>query len=132
VIVLDAGVLVTALADDGVVGAAVRDRLAGEVLAAPELIDLEVASAFRKLVRTERLDAVRAEQALEDLMAVPIRRASHTRLLSRCWELRDNLTQYDAAYVALAEALEATLLTADARLARSTGPRCQLELIAAP
>jgi predicted nucleic acid-binding protein len=132
VIVLDAGVLATALADDGVVGAAVRNRLAREVLAAPQLIDLEVASVFRKLVQTERLDADRAEQALDDLMVMPIRRASHTALLRRCWELRDNLTQYDAAYVALAEALESTLLTADARLARSTGPRCQFELIASP
>jgi predicted nucleic acid-binding protein len=132
VIVIDAGVLATALADDGVVGAAVRNRLGGEILAAPELIDLEVASVFRKLIRTERLDADRAEQALDDLTALPIRRASHSALLSRCWDLRDNLTAYDAAYVALAEALEATLLTADARLARSTGPRCEFELIAAP
>ena len=63
---------------------------------------------------------------------MPIRRASYAALLSRCWELRDNLTVYGAAFVALAEALEATLLTADARLARSTGPRCQFELVAAP
>jgi predicted nucleic acid-binding protein len=132
VIVLDAGVLATALADDGVVGAAVRNRLGGEVLAAPEVIDLEVASVFRKLVRTKHLDTVRAGQALDDLRTIPIRRVLHAALLDRCWELQDNVTVYDAAYVALAEVLDSTLLTADARLARSTGPRCQFELIAAP
>lgn len=60
---------------------------------------------------------------------MPLRRVSHRRLLSRCWELRGNVTPYDAAYVALAETLQVTLLTGDRRLARSTGPRCTNEVI---
>jgi predicted nucleic acid-binding protein len=73
------------------------------------------------------MDARRAALALADLTAMPLRRAPHRALLGRCWELRDNLTVYDAAYVALAEALDVTLLTGDGRLARATGPRCRIE-----
>jgi predicted nucleic acid-binding protein len=129
VIVIDAGVLATALADDGSSGAAMRARLAREGLAAPELIDLEVASVFRKLVASSQLSPHRAAQALGDLSALPIRRAPHTPLLDRCWELRENVSIYDAAYVALAEALDVRLLTADARLARAPSTRCEFELI---
>ena len=66
-----------------------------------------------------------------DLQAIPIQRVDHTALLERCWELRDNLTTYDAAYVALAEALQVTLLTGDQRLARAPGPTCPIEVIKA-
>jgi predicted nucleic acid-binding protein len=66
---------------------------------------------------------------LADLDALRLERAPHGPLLGRCWELRDNLTIYDAAYVALAESVEATLLTGDARLARSPGIRCSVEVI---
>lgn len=65
----------------------------------------------------------------DDLAALPPVRASHLALLPRCWEVRQNVTIYDAAYVALAEVLQATLLTGDARLARASGPRCQIELL---
>jgi predicted nucleic acid-binding protein len=75
------------------------------------------------------LDERRAQLALEDLRVLRLERVPHGLLLSRCWELRDNLTVYDAAYVALAEALDATLLTADARLARESAAHCEIELI---
>ena len=109
-ITVDASVLAVALADDGQDGDQARARLRGERLTAPELVDLEVTSVWRRQVRDGAMDARRA-------------------LLARCWELRDNLTIYDASYVALAEALEVTLLTGDGRLARATGPRCHIEVL---
>jgi predicted nucleic acid-binding protein len=129
VLVIDASVLAVALLDDGPDGDLVRHRLRGERLAAPALIDLEVVSVWRGLARGGRLDARRVGQALDDLQDLPIQRVEHTPFLIRCWELRDNLTIYDAAYVALAEALQAPLLTGDRRLARATGPRCAIEVL---
>ena len=105
-IVVDASVLATALGDDGPDGDLARARLRGERLSAPELVDLEVASVLRRQVRGGEVDIRRAALALADLAALPLRRAPHRRLLARCWELRDNLTVYDASYVALAEALD--------------------------
>jgi len=128
VIVVDASVLVVALGDDGQDGDNARLRLRGENLAAPELIDLEVVSVLRRQVSRGELDDRRAAQALSDLVGLPLKRAPHRPLLDRCWELRGNLTAYDAAYVALAEALDSTLLTGDARLARSAGHRCKIEI----
>jgi predicted nucleic acid-binding protein len=125
-IVIDASVLATAIGDDGADGDRARERLYGEELAAPEIIDLEVASVWRRTLTDER----RAALALADLVALAIARAPHLPLLSRCWELRHNFTPYDAAYVALAEALQATLLTADRRLARTSGVRCEIEALA--
>ena len=130
-LVIDASVLAVALVDDGPDGDQVRDRLRGEALAAPSLVDLEVVSVWRGLARGGHLDARRAHLALDDLQAIPIQRVDHTALLERCWELRDNLTTYDAAYVALAEALQVTLLTGDQRLARAPGPNCPIEVIKA-
>ncbi len=127
-LVIDASVLAVAIADDGKDGDAARARLRGETLAAPELIDLEVISVLRRQNRTNVFDNRRAALAITDLRALPIQRATHLPLLARCWELRDNLTTYDAAYVALAEALNTTLLTGDRRLARAPGPRCTIEL----
>lgn len=128
VIVTDASVLVVALADDGPDGDQARVRLRGERLAIPELADLEVTSVLRRQVTAGAVDARRAGLALGDLAAMPARRAPHRPLLPRCWELRDNLTIYDAAYVALAEAMGTTLLTGDRRLARAPGPRCHIEI----
>lgn len=130
-LVVDASVLSVALADDGADGESARIRLRGEVLAAPELVDIEVTSVVRRQHRAGLLDARRAGLALADLGALPIRRAPHLPLVPRCWELRDTLTAYDAAYVALAEALDTTLLTGDRRLARATGPRCAIEVLLA-
>jgi predicted nucleic acid-binding protein len=129
VLVVDAGVLAPALADDGDDGDRARSRLRGESLAAPELVDLETTSVIRRLVLAGRLDHRRAQLALADLLELPVRRAPHRPLLTRCWELRENLTVYDAAYVALAELLGAVLVTADARLARAPGVRCELDLL---
>lgn len=126
-LVVDASILVVALADDGVDGDAARARLRGERLAAPELIDLEVGSVLRRQAAAGHVDNRRATLALQDLAAMPVQRASHRALLSRCWELRANLTFYDAAYVALAEALQAILLTGDHRFSRATGPSCRIE-----
>ena len=128
-IAVDASVVAVALADDGPDGDQARARLRGERLTAPELVDLEVTSVWRRQVRDGAMDARRATLALADLTALPLRRAPHRALLARCWELRGNLTVYDAAYVALAEALEVTLLTGDGRLARATGPRCHIEVL---
>lgn len=128
-IVVDASVLVTGLADDGPDGDRVRGRLRGERLIAPHLIDLEVTSAWRRLVAAGHLDDRRAALALADLDALRLERCPHGSLLVRCWQLRDNLTIYDAAYIALAELVESTLLTADARLAGAPGIRCGVEVI---
>jgi predicted nucleic acid-binding protein len=128
VLIADASVLVVALADDGPDGDQARARLRGESLALPELADLEVVSVLRRQLLAGAIDARRAGLALNDLAVLPARRAPHRPLLARCWELRANLTPYDATYVALAEALEATLLTGDQRLARAPGPRCPIEI----
>lgn len=128
-IVVDASVLAPALADDGVDGDRVRERLRGERLAAPGLIDLEVVSTLRRAARAGRLDDRRSGQVLTDLASLPLHRVQHLPLLPRIWGLRDNLTAYDAAYVALAEALNALLLTADGRLGRASGVRCEVEIV---
>lgn len=104
-------------------------RLAGETLVAPEIVYLEVLSMVKKAVRRKTLSSTRALEAVVDLVTLAIDTVPHRELVSRVWELRDNLTPYDAAYVALAEARDVPLLTADARLANATGPRCEIELI---
>ena len=128
-IVVDASVLATALGDDGDDGRRARDRLSGERLSAPELIDLEVASVFRRLCAGGRFEAERAGQALVDLASIRLERVPHRPLLRRCWELRHNVTIYDAAYIALAEAVDAPLVTADQRLANAVGATCTFDLL---
>ena len=128
-LVVDASVLAPALADDGPDGDVARARLRAQTLAAPELIDLETASVIRRQLLNGDLDARRAGLALTDLAQAPLRRAPHRPLLKRCWQLRDNLTVYDAAYVALAELLDAVLVTADARLAGAPGLRCEVDVL---
>jgi predicted nucleic acid-binding protein len=122
-------VLVVALADDGRDGDAARKRLRGERIVVPELADLEVASVLRRHLRAGSLDERRARLALDDLLALSVERAPHGPLLERAWELRESLTVYDAVYVALAEALDAALLTGDRRLSRAPGPRCSIEIL---
>ncbi len=129
-IVVDASVLTTALADDGAAGDLIRSRLSSAELTAPAVIDLEVTSVLRRLARTGRLPERRAAQALGDMVDLPFERAAHAPLLERCWELRANVTAYDAAYVALAELLDVPLLTGDERLARASGPRCTFDVLA--
>jgi len=129
VIVVDASVLAPALADDGDDGDRARDRLRGERLCAPSLVDLEVASVLRRAATARQLDERRAAQAFADLTLLPLRRVGHVALVDRIWELRDNIRVYDGAYVALAELASATLVTADARLSRAPGVRCAIEIL---
>ncbi len=128
-IVIDASVLVTALLDDGVDGHSVRGRLQGVELTAPAHVDVEFLHALRGLVRAEQTSPGRADRAIARLVRIPLRRFELPAVASRTWQLRENLTPYDAAYVALAELLSAPLVTSDARLASATGPRCVIELI---
>ncbi|MGB8504212.1 type II toxin-antitoxin system VapC family toxin [Mycobacterium sp.] len=128
-IVVDASVLAVALGDDATDGRRARQRLVDEALIAPALIDLEVVSVFRRHVAAKLMPARRADGAVSDLADLPLRRSPHGPLLHRIWQLRQVLTPYDAAYVALAEALDILLLTADRRLARAPGLKCEVELL---
>ncbi len=115
-IVLDASAAVELLAGS-VAGLRVRDALGDEQVHTPEVFHLEVTQALRRLTRMGLLSSGRAAAAVEDLEGLPILPHAHRPILPRVWELRDRCSAYDAAYVALAEALAAPLLTADARLA---------------
>ena len=99
-----------------------------ETLHAPHLMDLEVAQVLRRYLLAGELDGARGEEALEDLGDLPIARYPHGLLLPRIWELRHNVTAYDAAYLALAEVLRAPLLTCDRRLAKTRGHEARIEL----
>jgi predicted nucleic acid-binding protein len=129
VIVIDASVLASVLGDDGEDGMRARRRVSGERLYAPELIDLEVLSVWRRALRAGHTTARRTTQAVSDLQSLPMVRAPHRPLLSRIWELGSNVTPYDAAYVALAEALSVPLVTADRRIAQAPGVRCEVALV---
>ena len=128
-IVVDASVLAVALGDDGPDGRYARERLVDETLVAPELIDLEVVSVWRRHVAAKLMAARRAAGAVADLADLPLRRSSHQPLLHRIWQLRHVVTPYDAAYIALAEASDLALVTADARLSRAPGVHCEIEAI---
>lgn len=114
-------------------GARIAQRLVGDgdPVQAPHLLDVEVASALRRAVARRLLDATRAAEALDDLADLAVVRYPHGPLLGRMWELRAKLSAYDAAYVALAEALGAPLVTRDARLGRAGGHRARVEVVAA-
>jgi predicted nucleic acid-binding protein len=130
VIVLDASAVVELLLDTVTgrrVAILIEDAALG--LHAPHLLDVEVASALRRLVRDGSLDDEEAHEAIGDLMALDLQRHSHEALLERAWDLRANVTTYDAVYVALAEALDVTLLTCDRKLARAPGSKIRVELI---
>ncbi len=100
-----------------------------ESLHAPHLLDLEVAQVLRRLTHLKEITTVRAREALDDYTGMLVERAAHRDLLRRVWELRDSMTAYDGAYIALAEALDAPLLTCDGKLARSHGHRAMIELV---
>lgn len=102
----------------------------GEGIAAPHLLDLEVLQVLRRFVMAGELTEVRAAEAIEDHLSLGIARYPHDGLLGRIWELRANCTAYDAAYVALAEALDAVLITCDGRIAAVPGARAAVEVIA--
>lgn len=107
-----------------------RKRLFGkdESLHAPQLIDLEILQVIRRYLQTRVITLARAEEALSDVGDLRLERYSHDMLLPRIWQLRQNFTAYDAAYVCLAELLGATLVTTDARLASSAGKLVDVEL----
>jgi predicted nucleic acid-binding protein len=101
----------------------------GQTLHAPHLLDVEVAQVIRRCAANGEIDAERGRMALADLADFPVRRYPHDFLLPRVWDLRNNLTAYEAVYVALAEALDASLLTRDRRLAAAAGHYARIELI---
>jgi predicted nucleic acid-binding protein len=112
-------------------GAAVEERIyrKDDDLHAPHLLDVEILSALRRLVRDGEISAGRAGEALEDLSVLRIVRHAHAELLDRAWHLRKSLTAYDAMYVALAESLDAVLLTCDGPLAATPGHGVRIDLI---
>ena len=128
-LVVDASVLAPALADAGNDGRRFRERLRGEHVVGPDLLRVEVASVLRHHANGGRLSPPQADRAIDDLLALPITVYPTAPLLRRVWELHPNVTSYDGCYVALAEALECVLLTADRRLADAPGPWCDVEVV---
>lgn len=128
-LVVDASVLAPVVADTGDDGAAFRARLRGEAVAGPDLLRVEVVSVVRRQAAAGQLTPAQAAAAIDDLLGLPLSVFPTAPLLRRAWDLRDNVTAYDACYVALAEALGCTLLTADVRLAGAPGARCAIELV---
>jgi predicted nucleic acid-binding protein len=130
VIVVDASALIELLLRTPL-GVRVEARLFDQPVAlhAPHLIDVEVIQVLRRFEQRGELSAARSLAALRVFEALPIRRFPHEPLLARIWSLRENCTAYDAAYVALAEALGAVLLTSDARLGRTPGLRANVEVL---
>jgi predicted nucleic acid-binding protein len=100
-----------------------------EQMHAPQLLDIEITQVLRRLVRQKEITGARAQQVLDDLANLPIERHEHQALVPRIWQLRDSLSAYDGAYVALAEALAAPLLTCDAKLSGAHGHRARIELV---
>jgi predicted nucleic acid-binding protein len=129
-IIIDASAVVELLLHTDI-GVRVGDRALNhtERLGAPHLLDLEVAQVLRRLAQLRELTPDRLLQALDDYRALHIERSEHFSLLPRIWELRGSLTAYDAAYVALAEAMDSPLLTCDAKLLRAHGHYATVEVI---
>ena len=128
-IVVDASVVVEAVGGSSGRNLEALRRIAQDATLAPHVLDVEVVCALRGLLRRNEIPEPVARGALRHLAHLPIRRIPHEPLLQRCWELRDNLTVYDACYVALAEATGATLLTSDRRAAGAPGVQCEIELL---
>ena len=126
-LVVDASVVVDFLLDPD--GLRERFRAGGDDLHAPAHLDVEVLSALRRLAQRGTLTEGRARGAVDDLADLPLARYDVTPLLRRSWELREQVSAYDAPYVALAEALDATLLTRDERLARTSGHTARVEAV---
>lgn len=122
--VLDSSALVALLVDAGPAGEWVASTVTDGSLAAPELAMFETANVLRRQQLAGRLEPVEASLAHRDLLTLPVQLWPYAIVADRAWALRDTLTAYDAAYVALAELLGATLLTLDRRLSRARGPTC--------
>src|SRR6267154_2300193 len=129
-IVVDASALLEALLRTPA-ARAVEERLfePQQTLHAPHLLDIEVAQVIRRYAAKGEIDSERGRAVLADLADFPLHRYPHDFLLPRVWDLRNNLTAHDAVYVALAEALDAPLLTRDKRLAASSGHHARIELV---
>lgn len=127
-IVVDASALLEVLLQTGAAAAVEARLFGGDTLHAPHLLDLEVTQVLRRYERAGELSSRRAREALEDLAAFRIERYPHQLFLERVWSLRTNATAYDACYLALAEALDAPLLTMDRRLAGVPGHGATVEV----
>jgi predicted nucleic acid-binding protein len=125
VIVADASVIYESLTGS----VAAQKLLLDEQIQVPTVADIEIASVLRKRVRLGRISAEDGWRALETYRWMGVTRHSDFAFFDRVWELRDNLTAYDAAYVALAETIECPLVTADARLSRAPGLRCAVTVV---
>lgn len=129
-IVLDASAVLEVLLQTSLAARVIDRALSSdETLHAPHLLDLEIAQVLRRYLLSGDLTDERAEQAFSDFGELPLTRYAHTDLLGRVWDLRLSLTAYDAVYVALAEALDAPLMTTDRKLARTHGHIARIELI---
>jgi len=129
-IVVDASILANVIGDDGLDGQRARGevRAAGE-LAAPDLLEVETVAVLRKRWIAGTISDKRFAEAIDDLEAIELERYPTLALMRRGYELRANVTAYDATYIALAEVLGCELLTGDARLASAPGPRCLVRFL---
>lgn len=125
-LVLDSSAIVALLVDGGPAGEWVAAIAEGAFLAAPSLAVFETANILRRQQLAGRLERVEAALVHDDLLALPLQLWPYDAVAGRAWELRENLTAYDASYVALAELLVADVVTLDQRLARASGPRCTI------
>jgi len=126
-LVVDAAFVVAALVDSGPDGTWAETLMAGDTLAAPHLMPVEVANILRRKVLAKEISTDNASMAHTDLLDLRIELFPYAPFASRVWDLRHTLTAYDAWYVALAESLDAKLATLDLRLSRATGPRCAFQ-----
>jgi predicted nucleic acid-binding protein len=130
VIVVDASALLEFLLQTSI-GGRVEARLFrdDDELHAPHLVDVEVVQGLRRLVRTGEVSSGRAHEAIADLTDLDLHRHGHLDFLGRAWKLRENITTYDAMYIALAEAIEAPIVTCDRPLGKAPGHRARIEVI---
>ena len=124
-LVVDASMVVAALVDSGADGTWAESLLASDSLAAPHLMPVEAANILRRSVLAGSVAAEVGSLAHADLLDLRVAQFPYAPFAARVWELRENVTCYDAWYVAIAEALDAPLATLDGRLAKAAGPRCQ-------
>ncbi len=124
--VVDASVLVAALVDSGREGKWAESVIAGGSLVGPELVLVEASNILRRLEGAGKISRLEATSAHRDLLQLDIELFPFTPFADRIWALRNNLTSYDAWYVALAEVLDCPLVTIDRKLTRASGPRCEI------
>jgi len=126
-LVIDASLVVSALVDSGSTGTWAESLLATEPLTAPHLMPVEAANILRRAAMAGNISADAASMAYADLLDLRVELFPYAPFAARVWELRDNVTSYDAWYIALAESLGSRVATLDLRLARAPGPRCEFD-----